>query len=436
MFTTLPSLPAVSTPPAAPPPSSAAPVDHSEASRAFARQLQEAQRQDKHGDAAPKQDRATQQAASPKAPSSTHRTPSEVAEATPRKTSGKPEAPADGGTDASASGDTSIATTGQDAAASEAGPQDLSALLAHLRGHSAEATDTTHARGAGRAAAGDFGGETSAQAGKAGQAGVAGIGSKADNGPGPVGAAGLDASGARTDALAAATAGASPAVQGKDTRGLFQEQLAAAQVHVQEQATNPDDNAKQLPDASTFSAALASAASAAAAVPASPAHGSPASPVQAQLPATPGSAEFAPQLGTKITTFVRDGVQHAQLHLNPAEMGPVTVQIQLDGQGARVHLMADQALTRQALEQAMPDLAGSLREAGLTLTGGGVFQQPRQASSDAGGQDKPGAGGRAGRGGLAGVGGRGSSVALDTGADSPARGADKLRRRGVVDLIA
>ena len=100
--------------------------------------------------------------------------------------------------------------------------------------------------------------------------------------------------------------------------------------------------------------------------------------VEARLPATPGSTDFSTQLGAQITTFVRDGVQHARLHLNPAEMGPVTVRIQVDGQSAQVHLAAEHALTRQALEQSMPLLAGSLREAGLTLSGGGVFEQPRQ----------------------------------------------------------
>ena len=96
------------------------------------------------------------------------------------------------------------------------------------------------------------------------------------------------------------------------------------------------------------------------------------------LSATPGSPDFAAQLGAQLSTFVRDGVHHAKLELNPADMGPLTVQIRLDGNTAQVHLAAENAHTRQALEQAMPQLAGSLREAGLTLGGGGVFEQPRQ----------------------------------------------------------
>ena len=156
-----------------------------------------------------------------------------------------------------------------------------------------------------------------------------------------------------------------------------------------------------------------------------------ATPVQAEvhLPAAPGSAEFGPQLGAQISTFVRGGVEHARLHLNPAELGPVSVQIQLDGQNALVHLSAENAHTRQALEQALPLLAGSLREAGLTLSGGGVFEQPRQG------------------GGAQADGHHGAAAQQDRGDDRGDERADgrndglhagpaQVRRRGVVDLVA
>jgi flagellar hook-length control protein FliK len=105
--------------------------------------------------------------------------------------------------------------------------------------------------------------------------------------------------------------------------------------------------------------------------------------VQAQIAASPHSAAFGPELGAQITTFARHGIEHARLHLNPADMGPVMVQIQLDGAAAQIHMSADHPATRQALEQAMPALASGLREAGLTLAGGGVFEQPQQAQDQA-----------------------------------------------------
>ncbi|WP_457427803.1 flagellar hook-length control protein FliK [Roseateles sp. P5_E7] len=100
---------------------------------------------------------------------------------------------------------------------------------------------------------------------------------------------------------------------------------------------------------------------------------------------------FAPELGARVSLMAVDGVQHAELQLNPADMGPVTVQIVVDGSQAQVSFHALQAETRQALEQSLPDLAAALQGQGLTLSGGGVFQQaPRDAdhaedSRDAGG---------------------------------------------------
>ncbi len=106
-------------------------------------------------------------------------------------------------------------------------------------------------------------------------------------------------------------------------------------------------------------------------------------PYAAQIQAPVDSPDFAPGLSAQVSVMLRDGLQEARLQLNPAEMGPITVQIQIDGSTAQVTMTAEQAPTRNALEQAMPSLAGALREEGLTLTGGGVFEQPRQAQGDA-----------------------------------------------------
>ena len=146
---------------------------------------------------------------------------------------------------------------------------------------------------------------------------------------------------------------------------------------------------------------------------------------EARLSAPPGSAAFASQLGAQLSTFVREGVQHARLELHPVELGPVTVQIQLEGGAAQVDLSAQNADTRQALEHAMPQLASSLREAGLTLSGGGVFEQPRQPQPDGGN------GGRQESRSPRSANAVGSS---NTQAQLVPAGAP--RRRGVVDLVA
>ena len=44
-------------------------------------------------------------------------------------------------------------------------------------------------------------------------------------------------------------------------------------------------------------------------------------------------------------------------HLNPTEMGPVSVQIVVDGTQARIDFGADALATRQAIEAGLPELA-------------------------------------------------------------------------------
>ncbi|MGM9483842.1 flagellar hook-length control protein FliK [Roseateles sp. NT4] len=99
-----------------------------------------------------------------------------------------------------------------------------------------------------------------------------------------------------------------------------------------------------------------------------------------QVNAAVHSSAFAPELGARVSLLAVDGVQQAELQLNPSDMGPVAVQIVVDGNQAQVSFHAAQAETRQALEQSLPDLAAALQNQGLTLSGGGVFQQaPRDA---------------------------------------------------------
>jgi flagellar hook-length control protein FliK len=104
-------------------------------------------------------------------------------------------------------------------------------------------------------------------------------------------------------------------------------------------------------------------------------------------------------------------------------MGPIAVQIAVDGQHARVHFQADLAATRDALQASLPDLASAMREAGLMLAGGDV------------------SGGGARGGGASGS--PGSTAAANRSADitqaisSPAQSAARtVRAQGVVDLYA
>ncbi|MDM4764494.1 flagellar hook-length control protein FliK [Pelomonas sp. SE-A7] len=105
------------------------------------------------------------------------------------------------------------------------------------------------------------------------------------------------------------------------------------------------------------------------------------------LPQRLHSIEFAPAMSARLAVLAADGIQQAQLQLNPAEMGPVSVQIVVDGQQAQIAFHASQAETRQVLEQSLPELAAALREQGLTLSGGGVFEQSQQQARQQAGAD-------------------------------------------------
>ena len=152
-----------------------------------------------------------------------------------------------------------------------------------------------------------------------------------------------------------------------------------------------------------------------------PAGRSQADPVAVNLPVPVDSPAFPRAMGVELSVLARDGIEHAELHLSPAEMGPVSVQIAIDGTQARIDFGADVAATRQAIEAGLPELASALREAGLTLTGGGVSQHSRGQQNPA---DTPASG-------------RGNGGPADAGTgESAAPPPRRFVRAGGVDMYA
>jgi flagellar hook-length control protein FliK len=102
----------------------------------------------------------------------------------------------------------------------------------------------------------------------------------------------------------------------------------------------------------------------------------------ATLQAPVGSDAFAQALSDQLTMWVKsvpdDGTMTAELHLNPAELGPIHVKISLEGSDAQVDFAAAAVETRQAIEASMNQLSTAMLEAGLTLKGGEVSAQTSQ----------------------------------------------------------
>jgi len=142
-----------------------------------------------------------------------------------------------------------------------------------------------------------------------------------------------------------------------------------------------------------------------------------AAPVDVAM-STPATApEFTQALGVQVSMLARDGVQHAELSLNPADMGPISVQIALHGTQAQVDFGVDSSATRHIIESGLPELAAALRDAGFTLSGGGVSQHSRR-QDDSDGRARQDAGGRriGGASDVSGPAARRTSVRLPQGA--------------------
>ena len=160
----------------------------------------------------------------------------------------------------------------------------------------------------------------------------------------------------------------------------------------------------------------------------------PAPPAQATLPMPPHAPSFAPALGHQLDMWMKGGVQHAEVQLNPQDLGPIRVKIEMDGAQTRVQMSADVQSTRDALQQAMPQLSEQLGQVGLSLTGGGVSDQPTFQQSQAQAQASAGGQGGSGRPGHGGPAGAGHGGVEDIAAASAAR--QLAQRRGLLDTYA
>jgi len=104
-----------------------------------------------------------------------------------------------------------------------------------------------------------------------------------------------------------------------------------------------------------------------------------------QFQARVGSDAWEQQLGQKVVWMVAGGDQSASLTLNPPDLGPLQIVLNVSNDQASVSFMAAEPETRQALEDAMPKLRETMSEAGIQLGDTSVStgtQDQRQAFAD------------------------------------------------------
>ncbi|TGV06795.1 hypothetical protein E4695_11845 [Alcaligenaceae bacterium 429] len=132
------------------------------------------------------------------------------------------------------------------------------------------------------------------------------------------------------------------------------------------------DTAAQTADIPAVTTAITSAASSitTAAAPST-------SPVlQASLNQPLDSTTWGQEFSKTMLSFSRQGVQHAELRLDPPELGPLRISLKLSDNVAHAYIVSAHANVRQAVEQALPQLQQALAQNGLSLGQADVSDQP------------------------------------------------------------
>lgn len=74
-------------------------------------------------------------------------------------------------------------------------------------------------------------------------------------------------------------------------------------------------------------------------------------------------------LQNRVLWMTGQNIQRAEIRLNPSELGPIRVHVAVEGDSAQLTFTAQQLVTREAIEQAIPRLREMLAENGLSVAG-------------------------------------------------------------------
>ncbi|WP_052074738.1 flagellar hook-length control protein FliK [Shewanella mangrovi] len=95
---------------------------------------------------------------------------------------------------------------------------------------------------------------------------------------------------------------------------------------------------------------------------------------------------FAPAMKQQLLTMVKDGIQHAEIRLDPPELGAMTVKVQVRGDHTQVQFHVTQTQAKDLIDQAMPRLRDLLQQQGMNLADsqvsyGGSGQQSQSGAT-------------------------------------------------------
>lgn len=92
-------------------------------------------------------------------------------------------------------------------------------------------------------------------------------------------------------------------------------------------------------------------------------------------------AGWGEAVGNRLMMMVNGRVQSANIHLNPAELGPIEIKVSVNQDHATVHFVSNNSTVRDAIEDAFPRLKEMFSQNGLNLADANVSQQSSQQSS-------------------------------------------------------
>ena len=193
----------------------------------------------------------------------------------------------------------------------------------------------------------------------------------------------------------------------------------------------PDDSTaayKQAADASAHASALQAASAATANSAASNVQGTLASATSAAIAPHVGSSGWDDAFSQKVVFLSNAHTQSAELTLNPKDLGPLQVVLQVADNHAHALFVSQHAQVREAVEAALPKLREAMEANGIGLGSTSVSDGFARQSGQSAGRDS-GRGGRdASGGGIGEAGGVGGAAVT---ASVPLR-----RTVGLVDTFA
>ncbi len=99
------------------------------------------------------------------------------------------------------------------------------------------------------------------------------------------------------------------------------------------------------------------------------------------------SPNWSRVVSSRVVWMAQQGTQQAELRLNPPTLGPVDVRLSVQNDQTTVSFIANNATTREALEQALPRLRESFQENGLQLAHADVGEQSSSEDENPGDEE-------------------------------------------------